>query len=233
MTGRVIAILPERFAASALMAALCTFGLGCSQLLGITGITAADASPIDATGDGGSSSDTAGNDAESTADVSSEGIADARASSDGETNADAISCTGDLSNVQAGDFLISFTMQTNQPDNFVSLVNQRAVCVGLALFWDAMLEDQHITLEVSESTDQTRYTFLRSSGAALNDGNPHDVVIARTNNVVTIVIDGQPAGSKTMDQKLGSLPTLRIGQDVCAGAVNISGPITHVCVRPK
>jgi hypothetical protein len=234
MTGRVVAILPERFAASALIAALCTFGPGCSQLLGITGITAAaDASTNDATGDGGSSNDTADNDAESAADRSSEDAPDTRSSNDGQTNADAISCTGDLSNVQAGDFLISFTMQTNQSDNFVSLVNQRAICVGLALFWDAMLENQHVTLELSESMDQTRYTFLKSSGAALNDNNPHDVVIARTNDVVTIVIDGQAAGSKTMDQKLGSLPTLRIGRDVCAGAVTISGTLTNVCVRPN
>ncbi len=93
--------------------------------------------------------------------------------------------------------------------------------------------DVLVALRASEFTDQTRHTFLRDSGAALDDNTPHDVVIARINDVVTIVIDGQSAGSKTMDQKMGSLPTLRIDRDVCAGAVNISGPITHVCVRPN
>jgi len=234
MTRRVVPTLPERFAASVLIAAICTFGPGCSQLLGITGITAApDASTNDATGDGGSSNDTAGDDRESAIDRSSEEIADAGSSDDGQINADANSCTGDLSNVQAGDFLIAFTMQTNQSDNFISLVNQRSICVGLALFWDAMLDNQHVTLELSESMDQARYSFLKSSGAALNDNKPHDVIITRTNDVVTIVIDGQPAGSKTMDQNLGPLPRLRIGQDVCAGAVNISETITKVCVRPQ
>jgi hypothetical protein len=233
MTGRVVATLPERFAAAVLIVALSTFGPGCSQLLGITGITAAaDASTNDGTGDGGSSNDTASTQADIAGDRSStDDVADS-SSSDSQNGPDATFCSGDLSNVHAGDFLISFTMQTNQTDNFIGLANQRTVCVGVAPFWDAMLVNQHVRLELSESTDSGRYASLVSSGAPLNDDNPHVVVITRTNGVVTIVIDNRLAGSQTMDQTLGSLPALRIGNGVCPGVVTIRTTITNACVRP-
>lgn len=247
MTRRTVATLPVQFGVPALIAAICTLGIGCSQLLGITEITAAagsvDGSITDVTKDEGVSNDTIGSDA--FVDDSARG--DAGGASDGSPTddvidgsskdsldgVDAASCVDGLSNVHAGDFLISFTMQTNQTDNFIGLVNQRTVCVGLGMFWDAMLVNQHIRLEVSESMDQSRYASVVSSGAPLNDNQPHDVIITRTNDLVSMVIDGRMAGSKTMDQNLGSLTFLRIGYGVCAGVVTIKGAIRNVCVRPN
>lgn len=245
MTGQVVAIPRLRFAVPALVALIGTFGPGCSQLLGITDITAADGAIEDTTGDGGE--DTAGDVADTAGDMvdaagdamdaasdraAMDSVAD-RSSSDSQDGPDAMSCSGDLSNVHAGDFLISFTMQTNQADNFIGLVNQRTVCVGLGLFWDAMLVNQHIRLELSESMDGSRYATLVSSGVALNDNTPHDVVITRTSGVVNMLVDGRLAGSKTMDQNLGPLPMLRIGKGACPGVATILDAITNVCVRPN
>ncbi|HEX3697897.1 MAG TPA: laminin G domain-containing protein [Polyangia bacterium] len=257
MIRRRAAIVSVRFAIAALIAAMGTFGTGCAQVVGFTDITAADGSIEDATGedtasDGGFSNDTVGNDAsvnDSGIDngfVNADAGVDADRASDGsstdsvidgspsdiQNGPDASSCSGGLSNVHTGDFLISFTMQTDQPDNFIGLVDQRTICVN-GLFWDAWLVDQHVRLELSESTDQSRYASLVSKSAPLNDNNPHDVVITRTNGVVTIVVDGALAGSQTMDQNLGSLPPLLIGNGRCPGVVAISPAITNACVRPN
>jgi hypothetical protein len=239
-----------RFAIPALIAVMGTFGTGCAQLLGYTDITAVDGSVEDTTSDGGLVQDTASNDADTPGDgglvqdtagdeadtgndrLSTDAIAN-DSSNDSQDGTDATSCSGDLSNVHAGNFLISFTIQTNQPDNFIGLVNQRNVCVGAGLFWDAMLVNQHVRLELSESTDNSRYVSLVSSGGPLNDNNRHDVVVTRTSDVVKMMIDGQLAGSKTMDQNLGSLPPLRIGNGVCPGVVTIRETIANVCVRPN
>jgi hypothetical protein len=234
-----------RFAIPALIAAMATFGAGCAQLLGYTDITAADGSIEDTTSDigllqdtAGSQGDAAGNevDAGDAADMASDrSVTDAVAdvdSQDSQDGADATSCSAGLSNVHTGDFLISFTMQTDQPDNFIGLVDQRANCV-YGLFGDAWLVNQHVRLELSDSTDGSRYASLSGTGAALNDNKPHDVVITRTKSVVTMVIDGGLVGSKTMDQNLGSLPPLLIGSGRCPGVAAIKNTITNACVRPN
>jgi hypothetical protein len=256
MTGRAAATFSMRFAIPALIAAMGTFGTGCAQIVGFTEITAADGSiedttSEDATSDGGISNDIVGNDASGNdTGIDRGSVPDAGSDVDSATDGsstdsvidgsprdiqngpDAFSCSGGLSNVHTGDFLISFTMQTNQPDNYIGLVDQRTICVN-GLFWDAWLVDQHVRLELSESTDGSRYSALVSSGPPLNDNNPHDVVITRTNAVVKIVIDGLLAGSQTMNQNLGSLPPLLIGNARCLGVAAIRQAITNVCVRPN
>ncbi|HXI58020.1 MAG TPA: laminin G domain-containing protein [Polyangia bacterium] len=250
MTGQGATTFSMRFAIPALIAAIGTFGNGCAQLLGYTDITAADsggqtgtgggdtgpagtggqggASPM---GTGGGSGGTAVIDAGGSDGSSPDSVIDG-SSNDSQDGADAASCSAGLSNVHTGDFLISFTMQTDQPDNFIGLADQRSICVG-GLFWDAWLVNQHVRLEVSESSDNSRYASLSSTGAALNDNNPHVVVITRTKSVVTMVIDGVPVGSKTMDENLGSLPPLLIGSGRCPGVAAIKHTITNVCVRPN
>ena len=237
MTGRVVATLPGRFAASALIAAICTFGVGCSQLLGITDITAAaDASIKDNTGAGGSSNGTAGSDADNGSDGPSTDIVGDRSFNDGETNADAPTCSGDLSNIGTGGFLISFTLRTNQTNNDIALLNQRSECT-VVMYWDVRLYMHQIYLELSESTSASGYTRINSSGPPLNDNNPHDVVITRTNDAVQIVIDGTVASSGTAAQSLAVLPALKTGTDVCVGSDGTvalaTGGITNVCVRPN
>ena len=170
-----------------------------------------------------------GDDADSASDRSSSDSATDGSSSDSQNGPDAPSCSSGLSDVHTGDFLISFTMQTGQPDNYIGLVDQRTICVN-GLFWDAWLVAHQVRLELS---DNSRYAALSTSGAPLNDNNPHDVVITRTNGVVTILTDGALAGSQTMDQNLGSLPPLLIGNARCPGVVAISHAITNVCVRPN
>ncbi|HEY2899733.1 MAG TPA: LamG domain-containing protein [Polyangia bacterium] len=248
MTRRRATIVSMRFAITALIAVMGTFSTGCAQLVGFTDITAADGSIEDTTSDDLSTdigsidayvndsgidngvANDAGVDADSASDGSSTDNVIDTSPGDIQNDADAPSCSGGLSNVHTGDFLISFTMQTNQPDNFIGLVDQRTVCVGAGLFWDAWLVGQHVRLELSESS---QYASLSSTGAALNDNNPHDIVITRTNGMVTIMVDGGLAGSKTMDQNLGSLPPLLIGDGRCQGVVAISPAITNACVGPN
>jgi hypothetical protein len=257
MTGQGGAILRLRFAVPILLALIGAFGPGCAQLLGITDIAAAaDGGTYDTASDGGAGQEIAGDEVDNAGDSanssdsansadSANGVADAagdhsaadnvadRLSDDSESGADATSCSGDLSNVHTGDFLISFTMQTNQTEGYVGLVNQRTVCVGVGLFWDAMLVNQHIRLELSESTDQSRYATLVSSGAALNDNAPHAVVITRTSGVVKMMVDDRLAGSQTMNQNQGPLPKLRTGNGACPGVAVIREALTNVCVRPN
>jgi hypothetical protein len=253
MAGRGATTFSMRFTVPALIAAMGTIGIGCAQLVGFTEITAADGSVEDTTsddttrdsapsndidGNDTSGNDTgidrgsmpdAGSDVDSATDGSSTDSVIDGSPSDIQNGPDAFSCSAGLSNVHTGDFLISFTMQTNQSDNFIGLVDQRTICVN-GLFWDAWLVDQHVRLELS---DNSRYASLVTKGVPLNDNNPHDVLITRTNGVVTIVVDGALAGSQTMDQNLGSLPPLLIGNGRCPGVVAIRQAITNACVRPN
>lgn len=222
-----------RCAHLSLLAAVSAFGAGCTQLLGITDITGVDGSITETTTDSGSPSDEQDSGETASdgpfADDLTDGLAD-----NSQDGADARSCSGDLSNVHAGDFLISFTMQTDsgQTDNLIALINQRNLCTVVP-FWDVELANQQIQMEISESTDQSRYSLIKTSGATLNDGKPHDVVITRTNNSVKIVVDGNVIGTHLEDQDLGALPKLSIGHDVCTGLVAFRGTITDVCVGPK
>jgi hypothetical protein len=238
---------------AALMVVATTLGAlggGCSQLLGITNITAAPDSGTDAA-DGGADAarDTPAEprDASSPLDVptaetppvdgSPPDVPDA---SPKEAGVDAAPCTQDLSGIKNGGFYISFTLQTTQTNDVVALVSQRDVCSN-GIFWELELVNQQLYLEVSDR--QMGSTILRSStGMPLNDGQSHAIVVSRVDGRVQLTVDGVPSRSAMANQSFGDgeLGPLRSGTSVCpesgTGTAPLDrqiGSITNLCVRPQ
>ena len=129
-----------------------------------------------------------------------------------------ISCAGgtnDLSNLGAGNFIVSFHIVTTQR-GWVALVNQRPTC-SYGAFWDIRESATgKIAVEI-DGSDPASYETLEST-RAINDGAPHDVVVARVAGKLSIRIDGIAAGMSVSSSPLGPLPPLRLGSDVCGAA---------------
>jgi len=259
----VISSPPALFGRVALLAVLSTAGAlaaGCSQLLGISQITAAtDAAGDDANKDtpavpiDSSAGDVAGeapapDSSPSDRAISGDSNTDARIirdssspeASTNEAGADAAPCTQDLSGIKAGGFYISFTLQTAQPDTFIAIVNQRDICAN-GVFWDLRLLNGQIYLEFCDHA--LGLTIVRSgANVLLNDGKAHAVVVRRMNGQVQLTIDGMPSGSGVANQSFaaGELGPLRSGTDVCDGVKTMTaafddtlGSIMDLCVRPQ
>ena len=193
-------------------------GLGCGQVSAIADIMpAADASTNAAVD---SPVDLAAGDAPSSLDTTS------------DSNASA--CGGrDLSNVGSGDFVVSFTLQTTQKDQVISLVNQRLLC-GNGIFWDVRLVSGLVYLEIADIDHGL--TFLMSQGPTLFEGKPHAIVISRAGGTARIDVDGAPSGSIATPQSMTQLPPLKVGTDVCLGVngtVALQGSLTNLCVMSR
>ena len=192
-------------------------GLGCGQVSGIADITAA-------------------------ADASADAPADAAwdlepvdaPPRDATSDTDATACSGrDLSNVGAGDFVVSFTLQTVQKDQVIALVNQRLLC-GNGVFWDVRLVSGLVYLEIADI--EHGLTFLMSQGQTLFDGKPHAIVVSRNSGTARIDVDGAPSGSIATPQSMTQLPPLKVGTDVCLGVngtVALQGSLTSLCVMTR
>jgi hypothetical protein len=144
--------------------------------------------------------------------------------------ADAPVCSGDLSNIGSGDFRVSFVITTTQTQ-FAALVNQRAVCAH-AVFWDVRMTTGGLL--AVETDDDTNYTPLTSSGAKVNDGRPHDVLVQRAAGTLTVYVDGVASGAAPSIASFGQLPPLRSGADACTAAIDgtmtFTGTLTDLCV---
>lgn len=142
--------------------------------------------------------------------------------SGGATDAarDAAACvngTRDLSNVGTGNFRISFRVETTQT-GWVALLNQRSTCY-FGVFWDIrQAADGTLDVETDGGTS-ANYQVVRST-ARINDGNPHDIEVARVSGVLTIKIDGTPSGMGASSAFLGALAPLKVGTNVCNGPPN-------------
>jgi hypothetical protein len=139
-------------------------------------------------------------------------------------------CDGDLSNVGTGDFRISLQVTTTQT-GWVAVANQRGQCVP-SVFWDIRIDDGVIYVEVD---DVAHYTAITSTGPKVNDGAPHAILVVRASGTLTVYVDGGASGSQTSGASLGPLPPLRLGTDVCIGAVGDStvaliGAVTDSCI---
>jgi hypothetical protein len=149
--------------------------------------------------------------------------------SDAASGNDGPSCTGDLSNVGAGDFLVTWTVTTTQT-GLVALVNQRRTCAP-SVFWDIRMTGGLLEIEVD---DVTNYTNLFTTGATINDGRPHDVAARRVSGTLTASVDGVDVGSGASLASLGALPPLASGTDVCVtssdGTAAFVGTLANVCV---
>jgi hypothetical protein len=140
---------------------------------------------------------------------------------------DAPTCTGDLSNIGAADFHISFTLSTNQAGNVV-LAEQRATC-GHGVFWDIHMISGAIAVETD---DRIRYTVLNATGT-VNDGLPHAIVVARVSGTLSVTIDNAASGDAACTSVFGSLAGLEVGTSPCVGIGGFApliGLITDMCV---
>jgi hypothetical protein len=143
-----------------------------------------------------------------------------------DTAHDAAPCVNgvtDLSNIGTGDFHISFRVATTQT-GWVALLNQRSTCY-FGMYWDisqcgagvACPEGALIVQTDDTPTSSATYQTVHST-ATINDGNLHDVEVARVSGVLTIQIDGAVSGTGPSAASLGAMPALRIGTSVCGAA---------------
>jgi hypothetical protein len=140
-------------------------------------------------------------------------------------------CVGDLSNIGAGDFRISFSLTSSQRGT-VAVANQRTTC-WFGMFWDVRLLNG--TLEI-ETDDGVNYMQFTTSGHLVNDGQPHQVLIRRTSQMVTVQIDGVAAGTGVSRASFGRLSPVVWGMDPCQvgpmkdSTVAFKGTLTNLCV---
>ena len=167
--------------------------------------------------------------------------------SDGAADAmrDAATCAngiGGLSNIGTQDFRISFRILTTQR-GWVALLNQRGACTT-GYFWDIRQctpgrvgcpADGTVFVE-TDNNDNPSYQALFSKGT-INDGNPHDVVVARIAGTLTIYIDGATSGAEASVASFGNaMPPLQVGKDACIGApagdptVALTGTLSNLCI---
>lgn len=150
---------------------------------------------------------------------------------DASSDSEAPSCLSlDLKQTGSGDFNISFHVVTKQT-GLVALLNQRSFC-SRGVFWDVR---QSVTgVLIIEVDDGTAYLDLKST-VPINDGRPHDVVIARVAGELTIWTDGVATGHGSSKASLGALPPLRVGSDVCASTTApFEGTVLMVaCIKPN
>jgi hypothetical protein len=211
--------------APTLLASLATLFAGCSLLLDITDITPAPDAGDDVAA-AGESTPPPGDSSVAGRDASKEG--------GGDASGDASPCREDLSFIDTGGFSIAFTLKTAQPDRLIALVNQRHIC-SRGVFWDIRLFDGLVYTELSDFN--LGDTFFSSTGAPLNDGNTHEVVVTRASGgLVQVTVDGVPSGSTMAKQSFGFLDPLRVGTDACLGTngtVVLQGSLTNLCARPQ
>jgi len=151
----------------------------------------------------------------------------------------AVACpvgTEDLSNVATGDFRVSFHVVTTQT-GWVALINQRSVC-SYGTFWDIRLQAVgRLWVELDNNT-AGGYESVESTDA-INDGQPHEVVVGRVAGRLSIHIDGAAAGQAGSPLSLGTLPALQVGDDICITTVKspvtvmFSGTLTDICITRR
>jgi hypothetical protein len=144
----------------------------------------------------------------------------------------------DLSNIGTGDFQVSFRIQTSQT-GWVALVDQRAACTS-GQFWDIRLcaPDAQKRCAAAgsvlvETSSTGQYTFLDSK-IAVNDGLPHDVIVARASGLLTITVDGTVSGGTASSKaNFASLPAKLVGNGACVGHDGTNalvGTLSDLCI---
>jgi hypothetical protein len=146
--------------------------------------------------------------------------------------AEAGPCIMDLSGIGTGDFRIAFSVATTQTGQ-VALLNQRNVCF-FGLFWDLRIYSGTLDVQTDDGTNFVE--FQTTVPPLVNDGNLHAVVIRRVARVITVTIDGTPAGTSTDVTSFASLPPFQTGHDPCQsgpnkdGTVAFAGTLENVCM---
>ncbi len=172
--------------------------------------------------------DAAGGDAEADAgtDVGSDGAA--AGDGGGDASDAGAACSGDLSNVGTGDFHVLFSLTTTLTSS-AAIANQRTTC-GHGVFWDVRVAAGGGIR--AETDDGTNYSNLTSTGATVNDGKSHAVVVKRASGTLSIEIDGVLSGSSPSTSALTKLAPLETTSDPCvgtSGTVAFQGTLSAVC----
>jgi hypothetical protein len=145
---------------------------------------------------------------------------------------DAGVCQGDLSDVGIGDFHVSLSITTTQ-GRLVALLNQRGQC-NPSVFWDIRMTDAGFV--VVETDDFANYTKITTVGKKVNDGQPHDILVRRASQMLSVYVDDVLSGSGPSQASFAKLPPVATGTDVCIpqdGTTAFAGKIAQVCVgRP-
>ena len=182
-----------------------------------------DAGIAEASGDSADDAAEAARDAAS--DDAAKAARDAASDNAAEAGRDAAACANgvtSISNIGTNDFHISFRITTSQK-GWVALVNQRAMCYT-GVYWDIRQcaagpfcqVDNGLFVE-TEGAANGSYQNVRSAGT-INDGNPHDIEVARVAGMLTIRIDGASSGMGPSTASLGAMAAVRTGTDACAMA---------------
>jgi hypothetical protein len=163
---------------------------------------------------------------DSTDDAAAEAARDAASDNAAEAGRDAGICANgvtSISNIGTNDFHIYFRITTSQK-GWVALVNQRALCYT-GVYWDirqcaagAFCKVDNGLFVETEGAANGSYQNVRSAGT-INDGNPHDIEVARVAGLLKIRIDGASSGTGSSSASLGAMAAVRIGTDACAMAV--------------
>jgi hypothetical protein len=99
--------------------------------------------------------------------------------------------------------------------------------------WDIrMLPTGKLGIEFDDNG--SNYVTMLTNGA-VNDGNPHTVVVARRGSNVSISIDGTMDVTQVANVPLLTLPALQVGTDPCDNdlpdpTVALVGTVTDVCL---
>ena len=144
------------------------------------------------------------------------------------------SCAADLSNVGAADFHISFTLTTDAGAVDMALLNQRTGCDETSTWWDVSYIPSTSTMGALQAAtdDGTHYIIAeQAAGAAVDDGKPHRIVVARTSGQLGFSIDGVAAAGPVPDPySFGPMPPPQIGTAECPGFGPTIGSITNLCI---
>jgi hypothetical protein len=138
------------------------------------------------------------------------------------------SCKNDLSNIGTADFTISMSLSTIQTGT-VAVASQRSVCNGSA-FWDVHLQDGDVQAETDDGI--AHHATLNTTGPAVNDGNPHSIVVERRSKQLAVFVDGISAGMTLSQSAFGPLPAIETRTSPCVGHTGyweLIGPLADVC----
>jgi hypothetical protein len=143
-------------------------------------------------------------------------------------------CLTDLSGVGTADFHIAFTLTTTAGSIDMALLNQRTGCDETTTWWDvSYIPSTSTTGGLAVATDDgTHYVIAeQATGAVVDDGKPHHIVVARVGGQLGFSVDGlTAAGPIPNAYSFGAMPPLRVGTDDCAGFAPTIGSITDVCI---
>lgn len=171
----------------------------------------------------------AGPSPEAAPEASLEASQDAGPEADDGLEAEASStCVGDLSGIGANDFHITFTLTiaTTEP---VSIISQRIDCDYSPSFWDIQMSAAGGIIGITGDGNPNDIVTVEA-GDSINDGQPHQVVVARTGGSLWYSSDGTVHSAYVSDAfSFGDMTPVAYGVDGCPVTKTI-GVVKNLCI---